>query len=69
MTFEYHKIMPVSFVIPEEQILAVCGIDFLPVFEGQFYGRKRRMGVVNEFYAVVFKESVNLCYSFIHVRD
>jgi hypothetical protein len=27
------------------------------------------MGVVNEFYAVVFKESVNLCYSFIHVRD
>lgn len=69
MTFEDYQVMSVSLMVSEEKVLAVCGIDFLPVFEGQFYGRKRRMGVVNEFYAVVFKESVNLCYSFIHVRD
>ena len=34
MTFKYGKIVPVAFVITEKQILAVYGIDILPIFHG-----------------------------------
>lgn len=67
MTFEYHKIMPVSFVIPEEQILAVCGIDFLPVFEGKFDCWKRRMYMVLVFYAIILEECQYFADPFVHV--
>lgn len=33
MAFEDYEIMPVSFVVSEEEILAVGGIDFLPVLK------------------------------------
>ena len=43
MTFEDHKIMPVAFMVSEEKILAMDGIDVFPILKGQFYRRKRRM--------------------------
>lgn len=43
MTFEDNEIMPIALVVPEEEILAMDRINLLPVFQSQFYGRKRRM--------------------------
>jgi hypothetical protein len=45
MAFEDHKIVPVAFMVAEEQVLAMDGIDVFPIFEGKLYRRKRRMGM------------------------
>ena len=45
MAFEDDKIMPVALVVTEKQILAMGGIDFLPIFQRKLYGRKRRMSM------------------------
>ena len=65
MTFKYGKIVPVAFVITEKQILAVYGIDILPIFQGELYGRQRRMGMKFIAEAVLLKEVKHLGYSWI----
>jgi hypothetical protein len=66
MAFEYNKIVPVSLVVPEEQILAMCRVDYFPVFQGHFYGRKRRVCMIGIFNAVFFEEGQNLFNPFVH---
>jgi hypothetical protein len=43
MTLKDYEIMPVALVITEKQVLTVGGINILPIFKSQFYGRKRWM--------------------------
>ena len=43
MTFEDHKIVAVTFMVTKEKILAMSGINLLPIFQRQLYRRKRRM--------------------------
>jgi hypothetical protein len=52
MAFKDNKIMSVSFVVAEKQILAVGRVYLLPVFQGQFNGRKGRMVVGVECYSM-----------------
>jgi hypothetical protein len=66
MAFEYYEIVPVALMIPEEQVLAVCRVDLLPIFQSHFDGRKWRMRVVFIFYAVFFEEGKNLFNPFVH---
>ena len=56
VTFKYYKIMSVAFVIAEEQILAMCGVDLFPVFQCEIDGRKRRMVVGLESDAVFLEK-------------
>lgn len=67
VTVERHQIMPVSLMIAEKQILAMRGINFLPVLQCKFYGRKRRVMVCLVGYSVLLQETVHLFYSFTHV--
>ena len=60
MTFEHHKIMTVSLVIAEKQILAMGGIYLLPIFKCELDGRKRRMCMKLVVKAMIFKEGQNL---------
>ena len=48
-TFKDDKIMPIAFVIPEKQVLAVRRVELFPVFDGRFDGRNRRMKIDVEF--------------------
>ena len=43
VTLETHQIVAVPFVIAEEQVLAMQGINVLPILQRFLYGRKRRM--------------------------
>ena len=43
VAFETHQIVAVSFVIAEEQVLAMYGIYVLPICQRLLYGGKRRM--------------------------
>ena len=65
MTFEDYKIMSVTLMISEEQVLAVSRVDFLPIFESKLNGRKRRVVVSLIFNTVLFKESVYFIYLFV----
>ena len=69
MTFKYNKIMSVALVVAEEQVLAMCGIDILPILQRQFYGRKRRMVMCIVFYAILFKKGVYFVDSFVHCKN
>ena len=44
--FQDDEVMPVSFVIPEKQVLAMGGIEVLPVFHSFLNGRSRGMFVI-----------------------
>jgi hypothetical protein len=44
--FHDNQVVPVAFVIPEKDILAVCGIDILPVFQRLLNGRRCRMLII-----------------------
>jgi hypothetical protein len=62
VTFEDHQIMAVSLVIAEEQVLAMCRIYLLPVLQGQFNGRKRRMRVHLVSQTILLKKVQHLFY-------
>ena len=66
MAFENYEIVPVSLVVAEKEVLAVCRVDLFPILEGQLDRRERRMSMVFIFYAVVFKEGKHLLYPFVH---
>lgn len=63
MTFEDYQIMPVSLVVTEEQVLAMGGIDFLPILQSKLYGRKRRMSMQFIFKSMSFKEGQDFIYT------
>jgi hypothetical protein len=63
MTLENHQIMAVSFMISEEEILAMDGIYILPVFQSKFDRRKRRMGVKLIFQTMLLKMAEHFVYS------
>jgi hypothetical protein len=65
MTFKHNQIMAVALMVAEEQVLAVYGIDILPIFQGELYGRQRRMGMKFIAEAVLLKEVKHLGYSWI----
>jgi hypothetical protein len=44
--------VPVAFVVAEEKVLAMGGIDLFPVFQCKFDSRERGMMVCLEFNAV-----------------
>jgi hypothetical protein len=46
--FQNYQVMPVAFVIPEEEIFAMRGIQVFPVLHGNFYGWSRRVFMVIE---------------------
>jgi hypothetical protein len=54
--------MAISLVVTEEQVLAMCRIDLLPVLQGQFNGRKRRMRVHLIGQTVLLKKVQHLLY-------
>jgi hypothetical protein len=54
-------------MIPEEEVLAMCGINLFPVFQSQLYGRKWRMDVVLVFDAVSLEETQYFSYSVVHI--
>ena len=56
MAFEHDEIMAVALVVTKEEILAMGRIYFLPIFEGKFNRRKRRMGVKLVIEAMILKE-------------
>ena len=45
VTLQDDKIVPVALVIPEEQVLAVCGIDIFPVFQSRLHGGEGWVGI------------------------
>lgn len=45
MTLEDDEIVPVALMVTEKQVLAMSRIYLLPIFQGKFDGRKRRMGM------------------------
>lgn len=63
MTLKDNQIVTVSLMVSEEQILAMGGINLLPILQCQFYRRKRRMGMEFIFKSVPLKELKNLIYS------
>ena len=65
VAFEDHKIMSVAFVVAEEKILAVNGIYILPVFKGQLYRWKRRMGMIFIAETMLLKEVQDPGYAWI----
>ena len=65
MAFEYNQIMPVAFVITEEEVLAVDRIYLLPLFQRQLYRRKRRMSMKFIAQAVLLEEVQYPGYSWI----
>jgi len=60
-----YQIMPVSFMVPEKQILAMSGWDILPVFPCNFYSRKRRMFIKSEL-DIQFSQNFIYLISFSH---
>lgn len=69
VTFEYDKIVPVSLVVAEEQVFAVCGVDFLPILECKLDCGKRRMVVSLVADAVFLKKSMYFFYLFVSHDD
>ena len=65
MAFEYHKVMPVSLMVAEKEVLAVDGIEILPVFQGEFYRRKRRMDMQFIFHPMLLEKAEDSVYSFV----
>jgi hypothetical protein len=59
MTFEYYKIVPIAFMIPEKQVLAVGRIYFLPIFQRKFNCRQWRMSMEFITQMVFFKKFEN----------
>jgi hypothetical protein len=62
MTLEYHQIMSVALVVSEKEILAVGGINVLPVLKRQLNCGKRRMSV--KLITYVMLEMTNKVISF-----
>ena len=63
MTLENHQIMAVSFMVSEEEILAVDRIYLLPVFKSQLDRGERRMGMEFIFQTVLLKMAEDFIYS------
>ncbi len=63
MTFEDHEIVAVTLMVPEEKVLAVNRIDFLPIFQSKLDGRKRRMSMELIAEAMLLKEGQDLGYT------
>jgi hypothetical protein len=53
MTLKDDEIMSVALMVAEKQILAMSGVNILPILESQFYGRKRRVVMSMKLNAVV----------------
>jgi hypothetical protein len=51
--FKDYEIMPVSLMVPEENILAMGGFQILPIFDGFFNGGCGRM-------LVIFKRDIQI---------
>lgn len=60
MAFEDYQIVTVTLMVTEEKILAMSGIDLFPIFQCQFYRRKRRMCMKLIAEAVLLKEGQDL---------
>ena len=65
MTLENHKIMSVTLVITEKEVLAMDGIYLLPIFKSQLYRRKRRMCMKFICQSVLFEKGEDFVYSWI----
>ena len=65
VALEHDKIVAVALVIPEEKVLAMDGIDILPILQGKFYRRQRRMCVKLKAEAVLFKKEQHLVYAWV----
>ena len=65
MTLKDNEIVSVAFVVAEEEILAMSGIDFLPIFKCKLYCGKRWMVMCLIFNSVIFKKTVYLLYLFV----
>jgi hypothetical protein len=63
MAFKNDKIMSVSLVITEEEILAMDRIYLLPIFQSKLYCRKRRMGMQFIPQSMLIKMVEHLVYS------
>ena len=59
VALKHHKIVPVAFVIAEKQVLAVGGVNVLPIFKSEFYCRERWMVVGLELYPLCVEEFLN----------
>ena len=64
--FEKHEIMLVAFMVPEKQVLAVGGIEFLPIVDGFLYGGNGGMEMDVEFDAQIFQRVNDFLLSFAH---
>ena len=62
MTLKDNEIVPVAFVISEEKILAMRGINVFPIFQGKFYCGKRRVVVCLVCYSVRFQKILYYFY-------
>ena len=65
MALEDYKVMPVSLMVAEKEVLAVDGIEILPVFQGEFYRRKRRMDMQFIFHPMLLQKAEDSVYSFV----
>ena len=69
VAFEYYKVMSVSFMVTEKQVLAVGGVDFFPVFQCKLDGREWGMMMGLEVNAVSFKEFLYFFCLFVYHKD
>ena len=72
MTFEDYKIVPVAFMVTEKQVLAMCGVYFLPILQSKFDGGKRRMMMGGEVYSMFFEKFLHFFCLFcnhVHLFD
>ena len=65
MALEDHEIVAVTFMVTEEEVLAVGRVDLLPIFQRQLDGRERRMCMKLITEAVLLKEVQDLGDSFV----
>ena len=65
MTFEHHQIMAVSLMVAEEEVLAMDRIYVLPIFQGQFDGRKRWMDMEFIIKGMLLQKTEHIVYSWI----
>ena len=45
VALQHYQIMPVSFVVTEKQVFAVCRLDIFPILKCVLYSRERGMGI------------------------
>ena len=63
---EQYQIVLVAFVVPEKQVFAMGGVEFLPVVDGLLYSGDGRMEMDIEFDAETFQRVNDLLLTLAH---